>query len=388
MLWVSRDGPRAPQRYADVTDLLLQTEAEPMSLTREEARERLREAILDTVRHHLVADVEVGVFLSSGLDSTTLAALASEVGGRLRTVTLGFEEYRGTPHDETPLAEVVARQYGAQHQTIWITRQHFEDEFTRMIDRMDQPSVDGVNSFFVARAASEAGLKVALSGLGGDELFAGYDSFRQIPRVVRALRHLPAAHALGRGVRTLSAPVLERLTSPKYASVFEYGADYPGAYLLRRGLFLPWELDRVLETEFVQEGWRALDTIGRLTETVAGLTTNRFKISALEASWYMRNQLLRDTDWASMSHSLEVRVPLVDWTLWRQVAALIRVDPTLDKRAMSATPKIALPAAVVERRKTGFITPTREWLLQRQCDQRFSQRGLRGWARFVHGAAA
>src|SRR5205823_5385120 len=169
--------------------------------------------------------------------------------GRVRTVTLGFEEYRGTSYDETPLAEVVAHRYGTEHQTIWITRQHFEDEFTRLLDRMDQPSVDGVNSFFVARAASEAGLKVALSGLGGDELLAGYDSFRQIPRVVRAVRHIPAARALGRGVRALSAPILERLTSPKYASVLEYGADYTGAYLLRRGLFLPWELDRVLETD-------------------------------------------------------------------------------------------------------------------------------------------
>src|SRR5437762_5746226 len=102
----------------------------------------------------------------------------------------------------------------------------------------------------------------------------------------------------------------------------------------------------------------------------------------------MRNHLLLDTDMASMSHSLEVRVPLVDWTLWREVAALIHADPSLDKRAMAATPRSALPAAVVERRKTGFMTPTREWLLERQGDQRYSQRGLRGWARYVHGAAA
>ena len=387
-LWVDNAGVHEPRQYADITQLLLEAEARRTTLTPGEAHERLREAMVDTVRHHLIADVEVGVFLSSGLDSTTLAALASEVGGRLRTVTLGFEEYRGTPHDETPLAELVARKYGAEHQTIWITRQHFEDEFSRLLDRMDQPSVDGVNSFFVARAASEAGLKVALSGLGGDELLGGYDSFRQIPRAVRAVRLLPASRALGRSVRALSAPLLERLTSPKYASVLEYGGDYPGAYLLRRGLFMPWELDRILDPDFVQQGWLALETTENLARTVAGLTTDRFKVSALEASWYMRNQLLRDTDWASMSHSLEVRVPFVDWTLWREVAALISAAPSIDKHAMAATPRSPLPPAVLERRKTGFTTPARQWLLDRLGDQRYAQRGLRGWARYVHGAAA
>ena len=386
-LRVGRDGRHSLRQYADVTQLFANAEAQNTSIDRSEVPERLRNELLDTVRHHLVADVDVGVFLSSGLDSTTLAALAAEVGGRLRTVTLGFEEFRGTPHDETPLAEAVARQYGAQHQTIWITQREFDDEFSRILDRMDQPSVDGVNSFFVARAASEAGLKVALSGLGGDELLAGYNSFRHIPRVVSALQHIPAVRTLGRGVRFLSAPFVERLTSPKYASLFEYGTSYGGAYLLRRGLFLPWELPRILDTDFVREGWAELQTERRLGDTVSSLSSARFKVSALESSWYMRNQLLRDTDWASMSHSLEVRVPLVDWTLWRNVAELICADPSLDKRAMARTARVPLPSAVLDRQKTGFVTPTREWLLKRR-DNRFAQRGLRGWAQYVHGAAA
>ena len=115
----------------------------------------------------------VGVFLSSGLDSTTLAALASESGGQLRTVTLGFEQYKGTSDDETPLAEEVARRYGTNHQTIWVTRKDFENDLHRLFHAMDQPSCDGLNSYFISKAAAQAGLKVALSGLGGDELFGG-----------------------------------------------------------------------------------------------------------------------------------------------------------------------------------------------------------------------
>ena len=137
----------------------------------------LRASLLDTVQHHLIADVPVGFFLSSGIDSTTLTALAAQVGGTLRTVTLGFDEFRGTDDDEVPLAEEVARSYGTRHETFWLTRDDFEQVVEKFLDAMDQPSTDGVNSFFVSRAAAQAGLKVAVSGIGGDELFGGYPAF-------------------------------------------------------------------------------------------------------------------------------------------------------------------------------------------------------------------
>src|SRR5204863_3220551 len=133
-------------------------------------KEIVREALHDSVRRHLIADVPVGVFLSSGVDSTIIAALAAEEGGSLQTVTLGFDEYKGTPNDEAPLAEEVARLYGSDHQTVRVTRRDFEDSFDHMMWAMDQPTIDGVNSYWVIGAARQAGLDVALSGLGGDEL--------------------------------------------------------------------------------------------------------------------------------------------------------------------------------------------------------------------------
>lgn len=387
-MWISRTGHQQIERYADLTDLLHAAERSSVGMKSGEIDECLRIALLDSVKHHLVADVDVGVFLSSGLDSTTLTALASEVGGQLRTVTLGFEEFRGTERDETPHAEMVARQYGALHTTIWITRQDFESEFGRLLSRMDQPSIDGVNSYFVAKAAAAAGLKVAISGLGGDELFGGYGSFREIPRLVATLRRVPRAASLGPALRTAVAPLISRFTSPKYAGLLEYGGHFAGAYLLRRGLFLPWEITRVFDRDFALEGCETLRTLDQLSTTVGNLSLDRFKVSALEASWYMRNQLLRDTDWASMSHSLEVRVPLVDWVLWQTVAQLVAMDRGLDKRRMALTARPPLPTQIVERPKTGFSTPTRDWLLQRETQARFAERGLRGWAHYVHQAAA
>src|SRR5207245_11504549 len=144
-----------------------------------------------------------------GRDSSTVVALAAETGTPMRTVTLRFEEYVGTRKDEAPLAEVVARQYGTQHATWTLTGQRFRDELPNALDAMDQPSIDGLNSYFVCKAASELGWKVALSGTGGDELFGGYSTFRSIPRVVRTLapfRYIPALAGAFEALHTAVIP--------------------------------------------------------------------------------------------------------------------------------------------------------------------------------------
>lgn len=170
--------------------------------------------------------------------------------------------------------------------------------------------------------------------------------------------------------------------STKYASMIEYGGDYAAAYLLRRAVFLPWEVE-----EFLGGKQKTADRETELMRAVVSDTLTRcapaVKVSALEGTRYMRNQLLRDADWASMTHSVEVRVPLVDWSVWREVAALGLIASYRGKRALSATPKKALPKAVLERGKTGFTVPMREWMVE-QDGARFNDRGLRGWAKYVY----
>lgn len=383
-LWIDEHG-RKLESYANVTDLLVRAESPTPSPWSADYADELREALLDSVRHHLVADVPVGLFLSAGLDSTTLAGHVTALGGELRTVTLGFAEYRGTDQDETILAEKVAKQYGGIHRTAWITRSEFQTELPRLIDRMDQPTIDGVNTYFVARAAAETGVKVALSGVGGDELFGGYPSFAQIPRLVRVLRRLPLVPSMGVRFRMMSSGITRRLISVKAASILEYGTDYAGAYLLRRGLFMPWELPAILGEELAREGLRELAPLRRLRETESTLTSPSAKVRALEASWYMRNQLLRDTDWASMTHSVEVRLPLVDWELWKRVTPLLSRCALSGKLALGQTVLPSLPEQVLSRSKTGFAIPTRDWLADMTV--RRGEHGMRGWARFVGPAA-
>src|SRR5207244_2296325 len=153
------------------------------------------------------------------------------------------------------------------------------------------------------------------------------------------------------------------------------------AYLLRRGLFMPWELTSVLDPDLAREGWLALETRARLEATTSGVADTRLAVSCLEKSWYMRNQLLRDADWAGMAHSLEIRVPLADMTLLACVAPILATFPDISKREVAlAVVRQPLPA-VFERPKTGFAVPVRQWLAAP------TERGLRGWAKIVHASA-
>ena len=386
-LHINARGLRNLRRYFRVADEFAAAADEAASLTVPAKREALADAVVDSVRHHLVADVPVGVFLSSGMDSTTLTAVAMQVAsGDLRTITLGFDEYRGTHDDETPLASLVAARYGSSHQTQWVSKGDFLNEMPEMLEAMDQPSIDGVNTYFVSRAAARAGMKVAMSGIGGDELLGGYPSFRDVPLMARLLHAMPMGSELGIGARKMLAPLIKRMTSPKYASLLEFGGSYSGAYLLRRGLYMPWELPEFIDREFVDEGWEELVTLLRLEETIRGLPTPYAKVSSLELSWYMRNQLLRDSDWAGMAHSLEIRTPLVDVEFFRRVAPLI-MHGELNKKDMVEVPRIPLPARVSERRKTGFSIPVRDWVRKAGDDPRLA-RGIRGWARKLDSAPA
>ncbi|MBF0333798.1 MAG: asparagine synthase, partial [Alphaproteobacteria bacterium] len=173
-----------------------------------------------------------------------------------------------------------------------------------------------VNTWMVARLAAERGLKVALSGLGGDEMFAGYAAFRQVPRLARALAPLAGWPGLGRAFRRVSTPLL----GPKWPGLLEYGTTVPGAWFLRRALFMPWELAGLLGPERAREGWEALRPLDRLAEAVAGVSDPTQQVRALESQWYMRHQLLRDADWAGTAPGVEIRTPLVDARLTERIA--------------------------------------------------------------------
>jgi asparagine synthase (glutamine-hydrolysing) len=385
-LQFDRGGRRNAQVFCSIPDILRSAERQSVAPQAEGARrEMLHDALLSSVRHHLVSDVPVAVFLSAGIDSQCITALARETGDAdLRTVTMAFREYKGTLKDEAPLAEACARRYATRHTTATVTGRDFQAELESFVRSMDQPTVDGLNTYFVSKAAADLGIKVCLSGLGGDEMFGGYSTFSQIPRLVRVAKTVMPFAAGGQTLRRLSSPWIGRYLSPKYAGVFEYGRTIPGAYLLHRGLFMPWELPRLLPPEMIREGWGQLEPMARLQQSVNGLHNDSLGVASLEMCHYMRNQLLRDADWAGMAHSVEIRVPFVDVQLLRDLAPYLHGVHAIRKPFVASTCGLDL----AERPKTGFSIPVREWFgtqaeTEGSPDPGITERGLRGWARYA-----
>jgi asparagine synthase (glutamine-hydrolysing) len=324
------------------------------------------EAVEDSVTAHLVSDVPVAVFLSAGLDSGMIAALACRhLPEPPATFTLRFDVLEGTARDEAPLAAEVARVLGTRHIERRVGQAEFPALWRDALAAMDQPSIDGFNTFLVSRAAHEAGLKVVLSGLGGDEVFGSYPSFTDVPRLARTASRTARIPGLG-----AAWPALARLAAPsrpKLAGLLRYGRTLPGAYFLRRGLFLPEELPAVMGRDDAAAGLTGYDPVADTSRALAAANGHApdawTAVHELETACYMRNQLLRDADWASMASSVELRVPFVDAWLRHRLAAH-GFEPARGRGKAELVRRAApeLPAALFARPKAGFYIPVMEWL--------------------------
>jgi len=378
-MFVSEESVGKPEPFDNLTQRLTETGcASDADVT--SALERTAYAVRDSVSAHMVADVPVGVFLSAGLDSTMLAACAA-THGELRTLTVGFSEYANTEFDEAALASEVAAQLNARHSVHRISASDFLSDRAQIINAMDQPSIDGINTWFVAKAAAEQGLKVALSGLGGDELFGSYPSFMQVPKLYNRISPLTGISVLNRAVRVGLSQISPLLPSPKYAGLLEYCGTLGGAYMLRRSLFMPWELPDLIGKEMAEQGIQELDSVANLANSHLGIGSDRMAVSALEMQWYMRNQLLRDADWAGMAHSLEIRVPLVDLELLSQFTETPSLNHTEEKRQIARIVAPELPASILNRPKSGFAVPIHQWL---NPEADVAANSHREWAQYIY----
>jgi asparagine synthase (glutamine-hydrolysing) len=328
-------------------------------LPADQAAEALRAALAESARAHLVADVPVGAFLSGGVDSSALVGLMSAEQASLRTVTLGFDV---AGLDESALARQAAALYRADHREIPIRVDEIRERMPDAIRALDQPSVDGVNTYFVSEAAVRAGLKVAVSGVGGDELFGGYASFQRVPRIRRLRGALaPLGPLLGPAARLAEGLPGGRISS-RVARSLRFGGDDAGAYFAERALFSPGEARRLLAPELADA---VIDPVEELRSRLdAGALPEEERVSALEFRQYLQSQLLRDTDAVSMRHSLEVRTPLVDRALLeaacRVPAGARQAGPA--KRHLREAPRPPVPDALWNRPKQGFTLPFDAWL--------------------------
>jgi asparagine synthase (glutamine-hydrolysing) len=305
-----------------------------------DAVELVRTGLIDSVRRQLIADRPVGVFLSGGLDSRAIATLAAAEGDAL-ALTVTFPEAGGDEGDE---ASETARRIGARHELVPIAGADVARDMPRLLTAMDQPTHDGVNIWVVCQAARAAGLVVALSGVGADELFGGYPSFRTVPGVLAARRLLDMVPGRLRSRAAVTAG--ERNPGGKLARLLASPSGYPGAYAAVRGFF-PGPVN-----EDVGE------PTGSALGTAAPNLDARDRVMLFELTRYLPYQLLRDTDQMSMSHSLEVRVPLLDDLL---VRLALRLPP--GHRTASGKSLLARAAGVKSTpAKKPFALPFARWI--------------------------
>lgn len=335
--------------------------------------DRVGTCLTDLVKRQMISDAPLGAFLSGGIDSSIVVGLAQRHSNQpLRTFTLSFEE---SDYDEAQYARTAAREFGTDHQEEMLTRSDFRNSLCGIIGALDQPSFDGANIYFIARAARHVGLTVAIAGTGGDELFGGYTSFSQLPKIKRALRWmglLPLSVRASLRRTALSTDGWFRGGYPsqtavgKSMSLLDGHLNLVHVYQTLYRLFLPETVNALVNgsTDACSADGLDRETEAYLTNRVDG----RFDLSAL--SWlelrnYLGNRLLRDTDSVSMAVSLEVRLPLVDYELIEHVSSVPeseRFYPIGRKRCLIESGGLTLPTSILHRKKRGFVLPIDVWL--------------------------
>ncbi len=333
----------------------------------QQAAVRLQPILEDAVRLQLVSDVPVGVFLSGGIDSSALVSILSRSGLTASTFSIVFRE---ADFSEAQHSRAIAAKFHTDHHEISVSQSDVLAAIPDALSAMDLPTIDGINTYFVSRETRRAGVKVALSGLGGDEVFAGYSSFRTVPRMERFARfwnHFPGAlRCPAASAFAAFAPTSDQ--NRKLASLARDNGRVLHPYFLSRMLFTPGQRDLLLRSADVCNEAAAEVAVQSQRDCLQRALpldpVNR--VSYLESRCYMLNTLLRDADFMSMSQGLEVRVPLIDHQLAKAVLSLPgawKLNGT-PKRLLVAALAASLPDEIVHRPKRGFTLPFEHWMRQ------------------------
>jgi len=355
----------------------------------------LRSLLQDSVRAHLIADVPVGLFLSSGVDSGAIAALAGREHQGIQSFTLTFP---ATTFDESALTRVVAKRCGTRHREVPLSGDEIPSRLDEALAALDQPTMDGINTYFVSWAARQVGLKVALSGLGGDELFAGYSTFADTPKLSLLAA---AAKLVPSGLRGATSGLMRSLVASglavgtlghsndaamKASAAWRNPRSLPHPYYFARALFPPGEIDKLIEPRFrpstlAADGFTLEPTWLGWLQVASGQALEMEPVAAvswLELRSYMASTLLRDTDSVSMARSLEVRVPLLDTPLVEFMTALpdeARRKPGVQKALLVEALGNLLPPEITAQKKRTFTLPWEQWLrgpLTKRLQESFS----------------
>ena len=286
------------------------------------------EIISNSVQKHLISDVPLGIFLSSGIDSSVVAAFASKLNKKkIKTLTIGFDKYKNTIKDETELAKKTSNFIKSLHKNFTIKKYDHHDHI-KFLQKMDQPTVDGYNTWLACTKTKNIRTKVMLTGVGGDELFSGYNTFKRLPLLydnflLKVIKFLN----LDKHIRNLLYPILKKINiNVKFASIFEYSDNVLDSYMLLRSFYLPWQIRKYFSDNQLNKGLdNLIKSYKRKYKNISLLSIN-YQIKILEFEVYLKSRLLKDIDWIGHSHNLELRTPFVDLTMLGPSTSKTKLD--------------------------------------------------------------
>ena len=324
-----------------------------------ELNEKLSYLIEDTVNYHQVSDVPVTFLLSSGIDSNILlAASKKKLNTNFNAMTLDFSEKL----KESPLAKISSKMSMIDH----IVEKVDDNEITELISNyykfMDMPTNDGLNNYVVSHFAKKRGSKVLISGIGGDELFSGYPSFKRIPYMRKISKLIPNNKNFQKFLYDNVYKILSKFNKKtKYAGVFKYSHSTFDAFMLQRCVFTPEEIADLINSKTIDEAISDLKFQRQKETNDNDFENEQLKIMYFEIKYYLCSKLLRDSDWASMANSVELRTPFVDWFFFNELLPILKSNIKISKRNMLDSFKGQTPPELYNRKKTGFAIPYKQY---------------------------
>ena len=353
---INHKGNEKDISYADIKNEIINTEKIDFS-DENETKEYLKNIINETVEYHQVSDIPVTCLLSSGIDSSViLASISDKNKSNCSALTLDFDYKK--KDNETIIAKKTALKNNFSHKIENFNIDNNYELIEKFFKEMDSPTNDGLNNYIVSHFAKRNQSKVIISGVGADELFYGYTSFKRIPKINNLIKHIPNMSLFNKFLKSGFYNVLKKLKlNTKYSGILEYGKDLSSAFYLQRSLFLPHEIKEMISPNTFRNGFEELNLLENLYNDVKDIEDKKLSILYLEIKHYLCSKILKDSDWVSMSNSVEMRTPFVDWFFFKKLLPLLKSDININKKTLLDCFKDKVPEELYKRKKTGFNIP-------------------------------
>lgn len=356
VLVINKDGVKKKINFYSIKNKILNSKEASISNENDQIN-YLKETIDDTVRYHSISDVPITYLLSSGIDSNVLVASASSQQNNINSVTLDFG-FTGEKN-ETQIASKTSKLNNIKHSVKEISNFDKIEGLNNFFNSMDSPTNDALNNYLISKKIKNL-TKVVISGVGADEFLFGYSSFERIPKLNNFAKFIPYIKILDNN--KLYNFLNKIKIKAKIAALFSHQKNIGDAYYLQRSVFLEKEIENFKDYFSIEKGLEELNLRERLLKDVEGIKDTKLSIMLLEILYYLSPKLLRDSDWATMSNSIEMRTPFVDIVFFEKILSLYKKNPNLNKKYMLKCYQNSLPRELSKRKKTGFEIPYKEFL--------------------------